>query len=320
MTNIRDIAKIAGVSVSTVSRVLNHHPYVSEEKRRAVETAMIQTNYHQNMNAIHLSTGKTNIIGVVVPFTNHPYFGKLVEGMMEQAGQDNYKIILFQTNYQLEREQEALDMLKYKQLDGLILCSRGIDWKLLLDYQEYGPIVLAEKTNPQTFSASYIDHYQAFSEALSFLYAKGYRKIGYCVGRQNGANSKQRWQAYQDFLEENALEYNPDYTYYDCYQFEDGANVALKWLEQKNRPEALLVANDQIAAGMVTVCQKHHIDIPRQLALIGFDNQPIAKFMEITTVQLPLFQMGQQLFQQALQADHISEHQFVPKLIERQTV
>src|SRR5690606_34576394 len=104
-------AKMAGVSVTTVSRVLNNHPYVSEEKRAAVLQAMERVNYQRNINAVHLSTGKTLLIGVAVPFTNHPYFGLLVEGIANEAIKNNYKLVLFQTNYEKDREIEALKML-----------------------------------------------------------------------------------------------------------------------------------------------------------------------------------------------------------------
>ncbi|MER2256753.1 MAG: LacI family DNA-binding transcriptional regulator, partial [Priestia megaterium] len=112
MTNIRDIAKKAGVSVSTVSRVLNHHPYVKEEKRRLVEQVIHELNYEQNINAVHLSKGKTNMIAVVLPFINHPYFSLLLEGVASQALEKHYQLVICQTNYDVKKEEEALHMLK----------------------------------------------------------------------------------------------------------------------------------------------------------------------------------------------------------------
>src|SRR5690606_1706614 len=124
MTNIKDLVKIAGVSITTVSRVLNNHPYVSDEKRRAVMEAIEATNYQKNINAVHLSRGKTNLIGVVLPFFDHPYFSLVLKGITNQAEKHNYKLVLFQTDYRKEREMEALQMLKQKLLDALIICSR----------------------------------------------------------------------------------------------------------------------------------------------------------------------------------------------------
>lgn len=99
MTNIRDLAKISGVSVSTVSRVLNNHPYVSKEKKLAVLSAIESTNYHRNINAVHLSRGKTQLMGVVLPVTDSPYFALLLKGIAKKALENDYKLVLFQTDY-----------------------------------------------------------------------------------------------------------------------------------------------------------------------------------------------------------------------------
>lgn len=112
MTNIKDLAKMAGVSVSTVSRVLNNYPYINEEKRNAVLKAIKETNYHKNINAVNLSKGKTQMIGVVLPFSDYPYFSLILKGISRQAHKHNYKLILFQTGYIESREMEALQMLK----------------------------------------------------------------------------------------------------------------------------------------------------------------------------------------------------------------
>lgn len=122
MANIKNIAKLAGVSVTTVSRVINGIPYVSDEKKEAVLRAMEITNYERNINAVHLIKGKTSLIGVVVPCVpsiKRPYFGLVVEGIAEEALKNNYNLVLIQTNYEEQRELEALKMLKLKQLDAL---------------------------------------------------------------------------------------------------------------------------------------------------------------------------------------------------------
>ena len=107
MANIKDIAKMAGVSVTTVSRVLNNHPYVSADKKEAVRKAIELCKYQPNINPVHLSIGKTYLIGVVIPFSNHPYFGLLLEGIANEALKRNYKLVVFQTNYEELREAEV---------------------------------------------------------------------------------------------------------------------------------------------------------------------------------------------------------------------
>lgn len=184
MTNIKEIAQFAGVSVSTVSRVLNNHPYVSPDKRESVLQAIERLNYTRNINAIHLSKGKTNLLGIILPFTNHPYYGAIVNGITKQANAIGYHIVIFQTHYEREKEIQALNMLQMKQLDGIIICSRISEMKVLLSYQKYGPIILCEDTAQAELSSISIDHYAAFSCALEYVIAKGYTKIGYSLGRK----------------------------------------------------------------------------------------------------------------------------------------
>lgn len=320
MANIKDIAKRAGVSVTTVSRVLNNHPYVRKDKREAVLQAMEEFNYQRNINAVHLSKGETLLIGVVVPFTNHPYFGLLVEGIANEAMKNNYKLVLFQTNYEEAREIEALKMLQHKQIDSLIICSRICSWEVISQFTEYGPIVLCEDARNQDVSSTFIDHYMTFTNALEYLHNKGHQKIGYCIGRSSGANSRQRGKAYADFVRRIGESYNEDYIFYECLNFEHGEEVVQRLLNMDNPPSALLVTSDFAAAGIVTSCREKGIRIPEDLAIMGFDNQPIAKIMHITTLEIPLVEMGKKLMLQAIDSESRTHVEISVKLIERQTV
>ncbi|MEH6944937.1 LacI family DNA-binding transcriptional regulator [Bacillus sp. JJ722] len=320
MANIKDIAKMAGVSVTTVSRVINNHPYVSTEKKNAVLNAMDLCNYQRNINAVHLSKGQTFLIGVVVPYTNHPYFGQLVEGIAKEAIKKNYKLVLLQTNYEKDREIEAFMMLKHKQIDSLIICSRNCEWNMIEEYLSYGPIILFEDAKGKNVSATYIDHYKSFFTALEYLYNKGHRKIGYCLGRKSGTNSQQRERAYIDFSDKINMPVVPEYIFYDCNNFEDGVQVVRRISEMNNPPTALLVSSDIVAAGILTFCKEKGIEIPNDLAIMGFDNQPIAKIMHITTLEIPLCEIGRKLFIQAVNNTSISREEIQVTLIERQTV
>lgn len=320
MANIRDIAKMAGVSVTTVSRVINNHPYVSAEKVSAVIEAMKKYNYHRNINAVHLSKGKTFLVGVVVPFSNHPYFGLLLEGIATAALENNYKLVLIQTNYEEDKELEALKMLEDKQIDALIICSRICEWNLIEGCSANGPIVLCEDARNKPVSSTFIDHYKSFTMALNFLYKKGHTKIGYTIGRQSGTNSKQRDEAYKDFLKRHTFPLEPGYIFSGCFNFEDGDQVVEKLLQMKNRPTALLVTSDQVAAGIVTRCREQGILVPENLAIMSFDNQPISKVMHITTLEIPLVEVGKKLFGQAMKGEHVSHEEIPVRFIERQTV
>ncbi|MEK5039362.1 LacI family DNA-binding transcriptional regulator [Sporosarcina sp. FSL K6-3457] len=319
MTNIKDLAKIAEVSVTTVSRVLNNHPYVSEEKRNAVLKAIKVTNYNRNINAVHLSRGKTKLIGVVLPFSDHSYFALLLKGIAKQALANNYYLVLFQTDYMERKEIEALQMLKEKQIDGLIICSRTCDMQLIEEHQQFGSIVLSEDVKGQKISSTFVNHYEIFLNALEYLYQKGHRKIGYCIGRSSGSSSFNRELAYRRFHEKYSLPYNPEYIIAECFYFEDGEKIIEQVKNMATPPTALLVTGDQVAAGIVICCQQQQISIPNDLAICGFDNQPIAKMMNITTIEIPVVEMGENLFLQTINKD-ISNKEIAVKLIERGTV
>ncbi|WP_336781526.1 LacI family DNA-binding transcriptional regulator [Paenibacillus illinoisensis] len=320
MANIRDIAKMAGVSITTVSRVINNQPYVSLEKIEAVRRAIEISNYEKNINAVHLSKGKTFLIGVAIPFFNHPFFALIVEGIANEALNSNYKMVLFQTNYEENREIEALDMLKQKQIDALIICSRICKWDVIDTYLDYGPIIFCENTGDRKVSSVYMDHYKSFSKGLEYLYSKGHRKIGICVGRKAGTNGVQRITAYRDFFKKINEPFESEYIFSDNYDFENGQEIVEKLINMNNPPSALLVSNDQVAAGIVTCSKEKGISIPDDLAVIGFDNQPIAKIMNITTIEIPLVEMGRKLLLRAISDEVLSCEEIAVKLVERLTV
>ncbi|TWT06506.1 LacI family DNA-binding transcriptional regulator [Planococcus sp. CPCC 101016] len=319
MAGIKDVAKLAGVSVATVSRVLNNHPYVKQEKVEAVKKAIAETGYIQNINAINLKKGKTNLVGVVLPFLDHPYFSQLVQGIFKAASTHRYKLVLYQTGYHEGQEMEALEMLKLKQIDSLVICSRQVSLEVIEGYREYGNIVLFENGGNTPLSYIFVDHYACFTNALTYLYDKGHREIGFCINRTDGTNSKQREQAYRDFLETKGLFYQEEYIIKDCIYLEDGERVLKELSHLTRRPTALIATSDQVAAGIIIASPQYGIAIPHDLAIIGFDNHAIAKALNITTVGVPLHSIGQLLFKQTL-LEETSHKEVAVELIQRQTV
>ncbi len=297
MANIKDIAKMAGVSVTTVSRVLNDHPYVSEEKRKAVIEIVEKLNYSQNANAVHLSKGKTNIVGVILPYINHPSFDAMVGGMMEGALTHNYKVLLCQINYNKKEEMKSLHMLKTKQLDGLIICSRANDWEMIEPYASYGTIIACEDNDISNISSVYTNHSAAFQLGMNHLIEKGYKKIGYCTGRKLGPSSQKRFDVYKRQLQSIDEEVNEEWIFTECFTLEDGVRVAHKLKEMQHLPEALIVAGDEVAIGVMTEAEKLGIQVPEDLAIIGFDNQPISQVLQLTTIDQNLKEIGKKAFE-----------------------
>ncbi|HFJ9453123.1 LacI family transcriptional regulator [Bacillus anthracis] len=325
MANIKDIAKMAGVSVTTVSRVLNDHPYVSEEKRKAVIEIVEKLNYSQNANAVHLSKGKTNIVGVILPYINHPCFDAMVGGMMEVALAHNYRVLLCQTNYNKKEEMKSLHMLKTKQLDGLIICSRANEWQTIEPYASYGTIVACEDNDISNISSVYTNHSAAFQLGMDYLIEKGYKKIGYCTGRKLGPSSQKRFDVYKQQLQSIDEEVNEEWIFTECFTLEDGVKVAHKLKEMQHLPEALIVAGDEVAIGVMTEAEKLGIQVPEDLAIIGFDNQPISQVLQLTTIDQNLNEIGRKAFEMFYRqtSDERSKQEKVEipyELVERSTV
>ncbi|AOY13855.1 LacI family transcriptional regulator [Bacillus sp. ABP14] len=325
MANIKDIAKMAGVSVTTVSRVLNDHPYVSEEKRKAVIEIVEKLNYSQNANAVHLSKGKTNIVGVILPYINHPCFDAMVGGMMEVALAHNYRVLLCQTNYNKKEEMKSLHMLKTKQLDGLIICSRANEWETIEPYASYGTIVACEDNDISNTSSVYTNHSAAFQLGMDYLIEKGYKKIGYCTGRKLGPSSQKRFDVYKQQLQSIDEEVNEEWIFTECFTLEDGVKVAHKLKEMQHLPEALIVAGDEVAIGVMTEAEKLGIQVPEDLAIIGFDNQPISQVLQLTTIDQNLKEIGKKAFEMFYRQtnDESSKQEKVEipyELVERSTV
>ncbi|PLR76888.1 LacI family transcriptional regulator [Bacillus sp. V3-13] len=296
MANIKEVAKMAGVSVTTVSRVLNNHPYVKEDKRKSVLDAIEKLDYIQNLNAVNLAKGKSYTVGVILPFINHPHFGDIVQGIASAALEHNYRFIMCQTDYKAEEELKFLQLLKMKQIDGVIICSKTSSWDEIEPFSEFGPIVACEDTRGAAISSVFIDHYGGFKLGMDHLISKGHRKIGYCIARGYSFNSRQRKKAYLDALGEIGASIHNDWMFDQCIFIEDGIRVVHELLNMKDRPSALLVACDQVAAGIVTEARKRGIRVPEDLAVIGFDNHPISKVLDITTIEHHSVSLGKNAF------------------------
>lgn len=296
MANIKEIARIAGVSVTTVSRVLNNHPYVSSDKRAAVLDTIEQLNYTRNMNAVHLITGRTGAVAVIVPYIHLYYFAVVMNGLAHEALLAQYRLILCQSNYSADEELKVLEMLRHKEIDGVVIISTALSPDIIEEYTAYGPVVTCQDSGQRRYSSVYTQHYAAFRQGLQYLTDKGCRSIGYCEGRKNGSSASIRQTAYRDFIAENRLGFREEWMIYDCTTEEDGAAAAHTLLDMPERPDAVIITGDHVAAGLMIEARRHGLSIPGDLAVMGFDNQPIGRLLEITTIDNHLYEMGTAAF------------------------
>jgi DNA-binding LacI/PurR family transcriptional regulator len=315
MATIQEIAKRAGVSVATVSRVLNHYKYVAEDKRAAVQAIIAELDYTPNRHAIDLIRKETRTIGVMIPYNNNPAYDQVLHGVLNASIQAGYSVTVLPTKYNKERELGYLAMLKNKQLDGIILVSRANAWEELLPYAAHGSLISCEYTEHPGIGCSYVDRYASYLEAFELLQAHGHDRIAFTTARRESLSTQQTIAAYRAVYGEQAeMLHVPE-----CYNFADGQAAGEKLLQGPARPTAVYANGDEVAGGIYHYAASRSLRVPQDLALIGQENQSIGTVLGLTTVDHQMTQVGEQAF--ALLLDKSKEKRAVPyRLIHRQSV
>ncbi|PKG22985.1 LacI family DNA-binding transcriptional regulator [Niallia nealsonii] len=301
MPTIADVAKLAGLSRATVSRVINNHPYVSEEKKKLVREAMDALNFYPNSSAQKLRSQKTETIAVFVPLLTNPFFAYLLEGIDTVAHDYGYQLLVCQTRYDKEKELNFLRLLKTKQVDGIILTSIENNWEKIKNFTECGPIILCNEYDDQAKipSVRLDQEYGGYIGTRHFI-EKGYTKIAYCRGfcRDQFVSriSAEREVGYKRALSEFGLKNRKEWVFENVSDVESGRQVLRKILLLKDPPTAVFTGSDQVAAGIINEAATCGLRVPEDIAVIGFDNQPIAEITvpPITTIMQPMQEIGQQ--------------------------
>ncbi|WP_410771645.1 LacI family DNA-binding transcriptional regulator [Fontibacillus sp. BL9] len=293
MANINEIARLAGVSVSTVSRVLNHHKYVSEDKRAAVQKVIDEMNYTPNRNAVDLIRGETKKIGVIIPYTNNQAFDQLLHGVLNRSVEKDYAIMVLPTKYDRDKEIEHLSMLKNKLLDAIIITSRANPWEDIIPFTEYGSVISCEYTECPEIGCSYLDRYASYLEVFQLLKKKGHRKVAFTTARgTESVSTLQTIAAYENVFGK----LNPAYHHSDCFSFEDGCSAGRQLLSLDPRPTAVYANGDEVAGGIFKYAKSLGLTIPADLAIIGQENQPVGTGLDLSTMDHQLVKVGEQAF------------------------
>jgi len=312
MTNIHDIARLSGYSVSTVSRVINHRKYVADDKRRKIETIMTELDYVPNRLARDLSRGTTKTIGVVLPYANHPYFARIVDGIVNTGFAAGYKITLLPTHYDLTVERHYLEQLRSKAFDGLIFTSRSGALAALERYQKYGQIVCCEDPGENCpLPAAYTDRANSYVEALTWAKNAGYRNVGVVLSRNNliSASARMTRQAYQqvygDLAEANLFE--------GTVTYDDGYRAGEYFAKLSPAVDAVLANGDDIGAGIYQYYKDHQL---APIKIIGQENLLSSRLLGLPTIDHHLEALGKAAFE--LVISQTKTHQLIKsEFIER---
>ncbi|WP_054949738.1 LacI family DNA-binding transcriptional regulator [Numidum massiliense] len=293
MANIKDIAKRAGVSVSTVSRVLNNHKYVSSEKRAAVQKAIAEMNYTPNKNAVDLIRGETRMIGVIIPYNNNQAFDQMLHGVLNKSVEMDYSVTVLPTKYDKQKELEYFSLLKNKLLDSIIITSRANNWEAIIPYTHYGTVIACEYTDHPEIGCAYVDRYASYVDAFQYLKNKGNQRVAFTTAR--GVESKSTLQAIAAYKKVFG-ELPPDYFIAGCYSLKDGYRAGKKLLHLKAQPMAVYANGDQVAGGIYQYATSINLKVPDDLAILGQENQQIGIGMGISTVNHQLIKVGERAF------------------------
>lgn len=283
MITIIDVAKAAGVSKSTVSRVLTGNGYVSEKSREKIKTAMEETGYIPNLLARQFQSGVTKTIGFISP-SYMTTMGKFLQSFMESAKEVGYTVNLYVTGGDKNKEIEALNQLKYKQVDGLFILTRTNEWDVIKPFSQYGPLATWNRIEENWIYSSYVDHYEGYLKALTYLFDLGYRQIGHILGFSENLNTKARVRALEEFHKKKQLGLDRDWVLQSNFIKDGGRLVARKWLESCKRPEVLAFYSDQMAAEFISEIELLGYHCPEDIAVLGFDNSVVSELMHISTV------------------------------------
>lgn len=299
--NIKDIAEIAGVAISTVSRVINNHPDVSEETRKKVMEVIEKSNYIPNNSARNLKRSHSKDIGVLVKGIYNPFFARIVQSIEEEVDAQGYTMILHYNNDNVNDIESAIEFVKEKKLKGLI-CLGGNFSNLNESHFEdlKTPLVLAstdleEERKKPFFSSVSIENEKAACEAVSYLCGLGHKKIGIITtGEEDQCVGNLRLKGYKRALRQHHIPYEESFKEIGEYTFESGFDALNRLLNRVQGLTAVFVTSDIMAIGAAKAILNRGLRIPEDLSVMGFDGIDYAKFFHpsLTTVNQPGEYMG----------------------------
>jgi LacI family repressor for deo operon, udp, cdd, tsx, nupC, and nupG len=314
-----DVAKLANVSPATVSRVLSNPELVSKETRQKVLDVINEVNYKPHIVARQFRTKETKIILVVVPDITSAFFSKVLRGIEHVAVNNGYQVILGDTENDIEREKEYINLLLQKQADGMVLLTARLNKTNLEEISEHFPMVLAceymDGLNVPTVS---IDNISSARKATEHLIKLGHTKIAHITGPINVILSRDRMRGYQQAMMSHDLDIDSAYIQEGDFSFESGYNQTLKLLALENPPTAVFAFNDEMAMGAIKAAKDSGLKAPEDLAVVGFDNVKMSSVIEpnLTTINQPKYEIGKkamELLLKLINGEAINKKKFVMK-------
>ena len=295
---IRDIALILGISKSTVSRALNDHYDVKPETAKRVRELAAQIDYHPNLLAQHLKQQRTNTIGVVIPDTVNRFFAKAVGGIQQVANQAGFNVIICQSNETLALEQNNLKTLMASKVDGLLISvSRETDRHEHLQYaiDKEVPIVLFDRIIEELQASQvYSDNFEISFQGTEHLLMQGCRRIAFIAGPRHLYNSRNRLAGYLAALKKYDVHGSDSFIIDTNYGSNDVEEYMRHLLNLRQKPDGIFALNDMSAMEIIHILKKRGLNVPKDVAVLGFNNETICRLVEpsLSSIDHPAFDMG----------------------------
>jgi LacI family transcriptional regulator len=294
---IYDVAREAGVSMATVSRVVNNNPNVKPQTRKKVFEAIERLGYRPNAVARGLASKKTTTVGVVIPDISNAIFAEVARGIEDIANMYRYNIILCNADKKKEKEISVINTLLEKQVDGLLFMGGTVTNEHIEAFKSSSvPIVLCATTDDKNaIPAVDINHEKAAYDAVQLLIQQGHRNIGMISGTlQDPANGFARFQGYKKALEEANIPVLDEYIRIGNYRYESGIEAMKYIISLADKPTAIFAATDEMAIGAIHMIQDANLKVPEDISVISVDNSRMASMVRplLTTVAQPMYDIG----------------------------
>ncbi|EQB90241.1 LacI family transcriptional regulator [Clostridium punense] len=294
-TSIKDVAREAGVSIATVSRVLNGIDVVNDETKKKVLDTIEKLGYRPNILARSLKTHKSSTIGIIIPDISNPVYPEIVRGAEDVASIYNYNIMLCNTDLDLEREKESFNVLREKMVDGVIYMSNSLesDIKDIIEEINIPTVLVGTMDSEKSLPSVAIDSFAASYDAVSYLRYKGNKSIAYIGYYEDKTSDYSKiYKGYKKAMEDNDS-FNSELVYFGSLKAEDGYK-GIKEILSKSKVDGVFCANDEVAMGAISALREMGIEVPTEVDVMGFDDIALSAiyYPKLTTVSKPLYDMG----------------------------
>jgi len=274
MATIKDVAKKAGVSVATVSYVINGTRNVAPETAARVRAAMEELSYHPNAVAQSLRTRTTHVIGAVISDISNPFFATLIRGAEDCARENGYSLLICNTSEKLENELVYLQLLSRKRVDGMIIAPTGKNDGLIKDLIERGMqiVFIDRKVEGVAAPAVLSENEEGAYQATRYLIEQGHRKIGIVLGLPHVSTTTERLHGYERALAEAGIAADPSLIVYGHSQVEGARKASVTLLDRADRPSAVFATNNLMTIGLMMAIHDLDLRCPQDVSVIGFDD------------------------------------------------